>query len=98
MNIENKTVFIVEFNGVVEAKIVNQFYKDMEAVKKQQSKGDGIIVRMSCPGGSPALSEEVMQYLQQAGACVGVGDWRRQKSGDKGGFEIVDLGDERETI
>ena len=42
--------------------------------------------------------KQVMQYLQQAGASVGVGDWRQQKGGDKGEFEIVDLGDERETI
>ena len=42
--------------------------------------------------------KQVMQYLQQAGACVGVGDWRHQKSGDKGEFEIEALGDEREII
>jgi hypothetical protein len=41
---------------------------------------------------------QVMEYLQHAGACVGVGDWRQQKSGNKGEFEIEDLGDEREII
>ena len=57
------TVFVVEFNGAVVDKVVKQFYKDMEEVKRQHGVNDGIIVRMSCPGGSPALSEEVMRYL-----------------------------------
>lgn len=57
-------VHIAEFNGSVNSKIVNQFYADMEEVKKHHRKGDKIIVRMNCPGGSPALSEEVMSYLK----------------------------------
>ena len=61
----SKKLYIVDFNGAVTKKIVEQFYKDMEYVKKRYRKGEGIIVRMSCPGGSPALSEEVMRYLMQ---------------------------------
>ena len=57
-------VYIVEFNGAVNQKVVKQFYKDMSDVQLKYKHGDGIIVRINCPGGSPALSEEVMSYIQ----------------------------------
>lgn len=57
-------IHVVEFNGVVNHKNVEVFYKDMEELKRIYRKKDKIIIRMNCPGGSPALSEEVMSYLK----------------------------------
>lgn len=59
-----KKLFVVELNTQIDTKSMNQFYKDMEYVRKRKSGALGVIVRLNCPGGSPSLSYEAAEYIK----------------------------------
>ena len=59
-----KKLFIVEFNNQIDHSSTKQFYKDMEFVRSKKSKAKGVVIRINCPGGSPALSYEISEYIK----------------------------------
>ncbi len=59
-----KKLYVVEYNQQINAATVKQFYKDMEYVLKRKKSAHGVILRLNCPGGSPALSLEIAEFIK----------------------------------